>query len=155
MYKRIFLILIIFNFINNCGFTPLHSINQTANFSLEIVSFEGDRKINNYLKANLSRFENDKFDRKFTIKVNTNYNKKIISKDKTGKVSNYELSVISVFQTTYQGKLIKKFELSERKTIDNIEDKFEEQKYEKSVKQNFANAISNKLITELSLLNDL
>jgi len=154
MYKKIFLILIIFNFLNNCGFTPLHSTKQTANFSAEIVSFEGDRKINNYLKANLSKFENDTVDRKFTIKVNTNYNKKIISKDKTGKVSNYELSVISVFQTSYQGKLIKKFELSERKTIDNIEDKFEEQKYEKSVKQNFALAISDKLITELSMLND-
>ena len=85
---------------NNNGFTPLHSIKQTANFSVEIVSFEGDRKINNYLKANLNRFENDTFDRKFTIKVNTSYNKKIISKDKTGKVTNYELSVISIFQTS-------------------------------------------------------
>ena len=55
-------------------------------------------KINNYLKANLSKFENDTVDRKFTIKVNTNYNKKIISKNKTGKVTNYELSVISIFQ---------------------------------------------------------
>ena len=154
MYKKIFLILIVLNFLNHCGFTPLHSSKQAANFSIETISFEGDRMINNYLSDNLSKFENDKFEKKFTILVNTNYNKNIISKDKTSKVTNYELSAVSIFQISYQDKIIKKFELSERKTINNIEDKFEEQKYEKSVKQNFALAISNKLITELSMLND-
>ena len=154
MYKKIFLILIVLNFLNHCGFTPLHSSKQAANFSIETISFEGDRMINNYLSDNLSKFENDKFEKKFTILVNTNYNKNIISKDKTSKVTNYELSAVSIFQISYQDKIIKKFELSERKTINNIEDKFEEQKYEKSVKQNFALAISDKLITELSMLND-
>ncbi len=154
MYKKIYLILIILNLLNHCGFTPLHSDKKTANFSIELISFEGDRTTNNYLNANLSRFKNDKFDKKFKILVNTNYSKKIISKDKTGKVTNYELSAASIFQINYQGKLIKRFEFSERKTINNIEDKFEEQKYERSVKQNFASAMSNKLITELSMLND-
>ena len=154
MYKKIFLIIVVLNFLNHCGFTPLHSSKQAANFSIETISFEGDRMINNYLSDNLSKFENDKFEKKFTILVNTNYNKNIISKDKTSKVTNYELSAVSIFQISYQDKIIKKFELSERKTINNIEDKFEEQKYEKSVKQNFALAISNQIITELSLLND-
>ena len=154
MYRKIFLILIIFNFLNHCGFTPLHSNKKTANFSIETISFEGDRITNNYLNANLSRFKNDKFEKKFKILVNTNYNKKIISKDKTGKVTNYELSAVSVLEIKYRDKMVKKFELSERKNIKNIEDKFEEQKYEKSVKQNFALAISNQIITELSLLND-
>ena len=154
MYKKIFLILIVLNFLNHCGFTPLHSNKQTANFSIELISFAGDRIINNYLSDNLSKFENDKFEKKFKILVNTNYNKNIISKDKTSKVTDYELSAVSIFQISYQDKIIKKFDLSERKAINNIEDKFEEQKYEKSVKQNFALAISDKLITELSMLND-
>ena len=38
--------------------------------------------------------------------------------------------------------------------MNNIDDKFEEQKYEKVVKQNFANSISTKLITVLSFVND-
>ena len=49
--------------------------------------------------------------------MNTNYNKKIISKDKTAKITNYQLSAISIFQISYQGKLIKKFELLERKIL--------------------------------------
>ena len=154
MYKKIFLIIVVLNFLNHCGFTPLHSSKQAANFSIESISFAGDKIINNYLSNNLSRFENGKFEKKFKISVNTDYNKNIISKDKTSKVSNYELSAVSIFQILYEDKIIKKFKLSERKTINNIEDKFEEQEYEKSVKQNFALSISNKLITELSMLND-
>ena len=38
--------------------------------------------------------------------------------------------------------------------MDNINDKFEEQKYERTIKQNFASVTSNKLISELALLND-
>ncbi len=38
--------------------------------------------------------------------------------------------------------------------MNNIEDKFEEQKEERIVKQNFASTTSKKLITELSILND-
>ena len=38
--------------------------------------------------------------------------------------------------------------------MNNMSDKFEEQKYERSIKQNFASSISSKIITELSLLND-
>ena len=38
--------------------------------------------------------------------------------------------------------------------MENMSDKFEEQKYENDTKQNFASTISDKLISELALLND-
>ena len=38
--------------------------------------------------------------------------------------------------------------------MDNINDDFQEQKNERTYKQNFASAISNKLLTELSMLDD-
>ena len=38
--------------------------------------------------------------------------------------------------------------------MNNINDKFEEQKYERAIKQNFASITFNKLISELELLND-
>ena len=49
---------------------------------------------------------------------------------------------------------IKKITITEKKNINNIEDKFEEQKEERIIKQNFASTTSKKLITELSILND-
>jgi hypothetical protein len=42
----------------------------------------------------------------------------------------------------------------EKRILDKNDDNFEEQKEERITKQNFASSMSNKLVTELSLLND-
>ena len=43
----------------------------------------------------------------------------------------------------------KRIIITEKKIIDSMDDKFEEARYEKSIKQSFAYSISNKLISEL------
>ena len=43
----------------------------------------------------------------------------------------------------------KKIKITEKKIIDSISDKFEETSYERSIKQNFASSITNKLTSEL------
>ena len=43
----------------------------------------------------------------------------------------------------------KEIKITEKKIMDSKNDKFEEARYERSVKQNFASSISNKLSTEL------
>ena len=45
--------------------------------------------------------------------------------------------------------LNKKIKIREKKIMNSKDDKFEEDRYERSVKQNFASSISNKLSTEL------
>jgi len=45
--------------------------------------------------------------------------------------------------------LNKKIKIKEKKIMDSKDDKFEEAKYERSMKQNFASSISNKLSTKL------
>lgn len=115
---------------------------------------EGDRIINNYLKSSLRQFQTTNNDKKFSININTEYNKKVISKDKTGKITEYEISTNVKFQITSEDKLIKELIMSEKKKMSDISDKFEEQKEERITKQNFASIISGKLIDELSILND-
>jgi len=39
--------------------------------------------------------------------------------------------------------------------MDVKDDKFEQDRYEKQMKQNFASSISNKLRSELTIMNDL
>ena len=53
-----------------------------------------------------------------------------------------------------KGKLIKEFKISETKDMNNIDDKFEEQKKENNIKQNFASSMYRKIITEMSMLDD-
>ena len=70
----------------------------------------------------------------------------ILSKDGTGEVTNYQLEAEVIFLIKSNNKEIK---ITERKIIDSMSDKFEEARYERSMKQNFASSITNKLISEL------
>ena len=154
MYKKFIYIILLSFFTYSCGFNPIHSNIKNSNFSLASVTFEGDRTINNYLMSNLKQFENNKFDKLLTLKINTDYKKEILTKDKTAKVTNYKLSSDSLVEVLSNNKLIKKINISSNKNMDNIDDEFEEEKNEKITKKNFAIEIAEQIITELSLLDD-
>ncbi len=154
MYRKILLFVFLIFLVNHCGFTPLYSNKSNNNFSITDLTMKGDRTINNYIKINLYQLLDNSNEKQFTINVDTKYNKVVLSKDKTAKISEYELSSTSVFEISSKNKLIKKITISEKKNMNNIEDKFEEQKEERIAKQNFAATTSRKLITELSILND-
>ena len=47
--------------------------------------------------------------------------------------------------------LNKKINITEKKIMDSKDDKFEETRYERSVKQSFASAISQKILLELTI----
>ena len=74
------------------------------------------------------------------------YKKIVLSKDETGEVTNYRLEAEVKFLIKPINKEIK---ITEKKIIDSMDDKFEEARYERSIKQNFASSISNKLTSEL------
>ena len=146
MLKKNIIILSLILFLANCGFTPIYLENKNINFSLEQVDYIGDRDLNNFLKINLDRYKNEKNSNKIFLNVETKYNKNILSKDSTGKISSYQLDVEAIFVIKSTNKIIK---ITEKKILDSKDDKFEEARYEKSLKQSFAYSISNKLISEL------
>ena len=154
MIKKFLIIIISFNLISHCGFTPLYSNKSDVNFSITSIEFKGDKEINNYLKNSLNKFTNNESDKKYTIKINSNYSKNVLSKNKAAETTNFELSTTTTFQILSNNKILKEFKISEKKIMDNIDDDFEEQKNERIAKQNFASSITNKLITEISILND-
>jgi len=154
MFKKIISILIIFNLISHCGFTPIYSNKINSNFSISSLEFEGERVINNFIKENLNIYKNDKFNKKFKIKVVSDYKKVVLSKDKTADTVNYELSSEVKFMISSNGKIVKELIAKEKRILDKNNDNFEEQKEERITKQNFASSMSNKLVNELSLLND-
>ena len=143
--KNILYISLIF-FLTNCGFTPIYLKNTNVNFSIEQVNYEGDRDLNNFLKTNLNQYKNSNVDNKITIEVNSVYRKNILSKDGKGEVANYQLEAEVLFLIKPSNKKIK---ITEKKIMDSMDDKFEEARYERTIKQNFASSISNKLSLEL------
>ena len=96
MIKKFFLLILVTFLLNHCGFTPLYSNKSNNNFSIVDLTMKGDRTINNYIKINLYQLLNDNNEKQFTINVDTKYNKSVLSKDKTAKITEYALSSISV-----------------------------------------------------------
>ena len=143
--KNIITFFLIF-FLTNCGFTPIYLENNNINFSIERIEYKGDRDLNNFLKINLDKYKNKKYNNKIFLNVETKFKKNILTKDSTGKISNYQLEAEVIFVIKPTNKVIK---IKEKKILDSKDDKFEEARYEKSIKQSFAYSISRKLISEL------
>ena len=147
MKKNIILLYLIF-FLSNCGFTPVYQKNTKVNFSIEQVSYSGDRELNNFLKTNLSKYENKNVDNKIYVETTSVYKKTILSKNATGEVTNYQLEADVKFLIKSKNKEII---INENHIMNSKSDKFEETRYERVIKQNFASAITNKLLSELMI----
>ena len=146
MLKKNIIIISLILFLNSCGFTPIYLKKNDIKFSIEQVDYSGDRDLNNFLKINLDQYKNEKIDNKISIDAKSTYKKIILSKDGTGEVTNYQLEAEVIFLIKSNNKEIK---ITEKKIIDSMSDKFEEARYERSIKQNFASSITNKLTSEL------
>ena len=146
MMKKNILVISLLFFLNSCGFQPIYSKNNNINFSIEQINFTGDRELNNFIKTNLYQYKNANNNNKIFIEAKSEYNKFILTKDGKGEVTNYELNAEIVFLIKPTNKQIK---ISEKKIMESMADKFEENKYEKSIKQNFASSITFKLVQEL------
>ena len=108
-------------------------------------------KLNNYIKSSLERFSSESKTEKYKININTIYNKNSITKDSTNKTTNFLFEIeanINLIST----KINKNFIFKEKFTMENFEDELIEKNYESSNKQNIANLIVNKLISQLSRL---
>ena len=143
--KNIILISLIF-FLTNCGFTPIYLKNTDLNFSIEQVNYTGDRELNNFIKTNLNKLKNEKNDNKIYIEANSIYKKIVLSKDSAGEITNYQLEAEVIFLIK---PLNKKIIIKEKKNMNSMDDKFEEARKERLIKQSFASSISSKLTSEI------
>ena len=146
MVKKNTVLILLILFLNSCGYTPIYLNNNNVNFSIEQVDFIGDRELNNFIKTNLYKYKNKKKENKIFIEVNTEFQKTIISKNSAGEVANYQLEANVIFLIKSSNRVIK---INEKKIMKSMDDKIKENDYEKSIKQNFASSITNKLISEL------
>jgi len=148
MIKKNILIISLLIFLSNCGFTPIYLNNKNINFSIEQVNYTGDRELNNFLKTILNQYKDEKVDNKIFIETSSVYKKNILSKNKAGEVSDYQIEAEVIFLIKPSNKKIK---ITEKKIMQSIDDKFEEARNERSIKQSFASSISKKLTSELTI----
>jgi len=152
MIKKNTIIISLIFILTSCGFTPIYLNNNNINFSIEQVDYIGDKELNNFLKIQLNKYKKKNVDDKIFIEAESVYNKSVLSKNEAGEVTNYELKVEVTFLVKSTNRKIK---ITEKKIIESMDDKFEENRKERSVKQSFAYSISNKFKSELINTNDL
>lgn len=144
--KNFFLIVLFSIFLNSCGYNSIYSENQNINFTISSLELNGDSEMNNLVKRKLKKYFIKDNEKKFKIKIDTNYIKKSISKDKTGKIKNYKLIAYLNLEFEIENQ-IKTLSLSETFKMESYTDKFEENKREKQVKNNLTNIMLNKVTT--------
>ena len=150
MIKKIILFLTTLTMLYSCGYTPILSNKKNNEFNIEIINSIGDRELNNFISQKIKRLsnKNDK-NKKFLIEINTNFEKKDLTKNLSGDTTQYRLTAnvnINVKSKNFE----KVFNFKEKTSINNFDDEFKQTTYERSVKENLSTVIINKLIMQLT-----
>ena len=147
MLKTIFT-LILFLFLSSCGYKAIHSKknNNSYDFSISKLNFIGDRNINLRIKEKLNNYTLNKKDKNFILDIESDVEKKILSKDASGEVTNFKITIKIKVELLAKGNL----EITENFNYNNIENKFNLKTYENQVIRDLTNTAVDKLIFKLS-----
>ena len=147
-FEKIFSISIISLILLSCGYTPIYKNQKNLDFSISVTNISGDRKINNLAKAKLKRYSLIEKEKNYDVVIDSEYSKTIVAKDTAGNVTDYKISVIISFDVTSE-KFNKFFEFDESFNMKKLANKIEELDYEKNIKNNLVEIITQKLVAQL------
>jgi outer membrane lipopolysaccharide assembly protein LptE/RlpB len=140
-------------FLSHCGYSSIYKNQQSQNFQLNIIETRGDYEMNNLISNEIKLYSNKEAQKIYNIKINTDYEKKVLTKDSSGIITDYNLSVVSIISINLKNKN-KTFKFEENINIKIQADTFEQNTYEKNIKRNFASSIREKLISAILPIND-
>ena len=149
MNKKL-IIFLLFLIISHCGFSPIYNIENKSDYKILVTEKSGEEFINNIISQEISKISNDNGEKIYYIKLNTIYEKSIISKNTKGSPSEYQLKAITNFKIKSNNEE-KEVTFNEKQNIKNLSDIFEMKNYENTIKTNFAISIVRNL--NLQLLN--
>ena len=150
--KNIGLIILIL-FLYNCGYSSIYKNQKLQNFKINIIEAKGNGEMNNLIKNEIKSYSDKNTANIYNLKIDTDYKKEILTKDSTGIITDYKLSVTSIFTINLKEKT-QVIELKETINIKNQSDSFEQNIYEKNIKRSFASSIREKLISKILNIND-
>ena len=143
-----FFILLFFLILPHCGYSPVYKNLEKSNLQLIITEKDGDKIINNIIEREIKKNSDSNGKNIYYIKLDTNYEKNVISKDAKGLASNYQIKLKAIFKIT-NNNLNKEIIFEEKQNMKKISDYFDEKNYENNIKNNFGISVINKLKLEL------
>ena len=148
--KKIILFLLLL--LSSCGYEAIHSKKNSINynFSISELSFVGDRTINLKIKEKLNNYAQNKKDKNFILKISSTSEKIILAKNAAGDATSFKNSISINVEVLMNNKFKSNFVILESFNYNNISNKFDLKQLEKDIKNNLAEAASDKLIFKLS-----
>ena len=150
MFKKIITLIFILNFLSSCEYKPIYSNSNKSNYRIIITDLSGDKKLNKYIVENLKRNSQKNSVEIISIKINSEYSRKILAKNTLGSTTDYQARAIVKFEIN-KNEIIENLVVDEKFNYQKISDSYEEKSYEQTIKSNLASSISQKLIMRLSV----
>ena len=143
------LLLLIFIFLVNCNYKPILSSTDTG-FSIDKIEFLNTNKINSKLKKQLSIYQKNKNKTKFyDLVIDINKNKTVSLRDTTGNPKIFIITIsASIDVLENNNKIVNKI-FEENFSYNNQKNKFDLNRYEKTIENNIIDKLAERIISYL------
>ena len=149
MKKKIILICCLF-FLTNCGYNPLYSSKNSSDILINKIETAGEKKINRQILSLLSLDEVGELENSYILNINTKKNKRIVSKDKQGNASVYNLNLeINISLNKDNQKATKTF--TSDFSYNTQKNKFELSREENKILNNLVESMVEKIILFINM----
>ena len=146
------IILLFLFLLSSCGYEAIHSKKNSVNYSFSVseLSFVGDRTVNLKIKEKLNNYTQNKKDKDFILKISSTSEKIILAKNIAGDATYFKNKISINIEVLMNNKFESNFMIIESFNYNNISNKFNLKKYEKEIKNNLAEAATDRIIFKLS-----
>ena len=150
LQKKIILLLLLL--LSSCGYEAIYSKKNSLNYDFTVsdLRFVGDKIVNLKIKEKLSSYAKDKKDKDFILRISSTSEKIVLAKNTAGDATSFKNSISINVEVLMNNKFKSNFIILESFNYNNISNKFNLKQHEKDIKNNLAEAVSDKLIFKLS-----
>ena len=162
--KLIFLFLVFL--ITSCSYDPIFS-QKNYNIKIEDLTLSGEKEINKIIENQLSVFrsvENNDDDKSkpkaldtakiYSIKLFSELNKVIVSKDSKGDPQKFEKVLVVNYEVFSDNDIVINREIEEKYAYNNDNDKFKLEETENIIIENLAQNITSSIISSIINIDD-
>ena len=143
------LLLLVFIFLVNCNYKPILSSTETG-FSIDKIEFLNTNKINSKLEKQLSIYQKNKNKTKFyDLVIDINKNKTVSLRDTAGNPKIFIITISASIDVLENNNKIDNKIFEENFSYNNNKNKFDLNRYEKTIENNIINELAERIISYL------
>ena len=141
--NKFFLLLIILTISYGCSYEPMLA-TKNFDFKFEKIIYQGDPKINDIIKNDLTRKSNG--NKIYSINFTTKKYREILSSNEKGDPTKFRLKIETSYFLTQKDEIIFENKILRQVIYNNISDKFELSQYEDNITKNLSHNISSEIL---------